>query len=320
MKPPKFLIKLLVSGAIITLLLQVVDLNTIIEKLISVPSSTILIIFIGYVLGQVLSAYKWWLLGLATFPNKKYKDALSSYFLGMLINIFGLGIVGGDFGRAAIYSGERGKLVEALGTVAADRIHGFLILVLIGFVSILTFGLDSKSHNFDSILLALVGLFIFAWFFAPKLIDTVLKLVPSNNIAPKISTQFQRLFSSFPKDKKVLIKISVISFVFHSFQIILHAIMAKGFGADIPLTYLFCTIPLINIFSSLPISWMGLGIREVGYVFFFSPAFVSKETAIAFGALWLLSNIVSSIVGGMLGYLSRGLEYREFNKLLKTSN
>lgn len=319
MKPPKFLIKLVVSIVIITLLLQVVDLSTIIEKLKSVPINTILIIFVGYIFGQALSAYKWWLLGLPTFPDKKYKDALSSYFLGMLINIFGLGIVGGDFGRAAIYCRGKGQLLEALGTVAADRIHGFLILVFIGFISILIFGLDAKSQHFDLILLALAGLFIFAWFFAPKLIDTLLKTVPSNNIAPKISAQFKRLFSSFPKDTKIFIKISIISIIFHSLQIILHAIMAKGFGANIPLTYLFCTIPLINIFSSLPISWMGLGIREVGYVFFFSPAFVSKETAIAFGALWLLSNIFASIIGGILAYFSQGLEYKEFNKLLKSS-
>lgn len=306
----KFFFKIVVSALLLFLILRLVDFDKIVLELNSVPISILILVFAGYAFGQIVSAYKWWLISNSYFPEKTFQNALTSYFMGMLINIFGLGIVGGDFARAAIFSSNRTKLVEALGTVAADRIHGFLMLVSIGFISILIFGLDSSVAHFDLILLALVGLFIFSWFFAPKIIDSI------SRFSPKINEQFKRLFSSFPKNKTVLLKISSISILFHCFQIFLHYIIIKSFGVEIPFSYLLCTIPLINIFSSLPISWMGLGIREVGYVFFLTPIFLNKETAIALGAIWFLANIFASVLGGLIAYWQNGLGYNQLGELI----
>ena len=65
----------------------------------------------------------------------------------------------------------------------------------------------------------------------------------------------------------------------------------------------------MNIASSLPISWQGLGIRENSYIFFLTaaPAIVSKEQAVAFGALWLLAVTVSSAIGGIVALVSGDL-------------
>ena len=102
---------------------------------------------------------------------------------------------------------------------------------------------------------------------------------------------------------------------FHIVQISLHAAMARGVGATIPWATLFIVIPLVNIASSLPISWNGLGVREKSYTYFLTaaPAIVTNEQAIAFGALWLMAMTVTSAIGGIvalcsgeLGVLRRG--------------
>jgi uncharacterized membrane protein YbhN (UPF0104 family) len=64
---------------------------------------------------------------------------------------------------------------------------------------------------------------------------------------------------------------------------------------------------------------MGLGIREVSYVFFLTPAFVSKETAIAFGAIWFFANITSSIIGGLLVYWIKGFQIKDVSNILAKS-
>jgi hypothetical protein len=85
--------------------------------------------------------------------------------------------------------------------------------------------------------------------------------------------------------------------------------MASALGAEIPLATLFVVIPLVNIASSLPISWNGLGVRENSYMFFLTaaPALVTKEQAAAFGALWLLAVTVTSAIGGIVALISGDL-------------
>ena len=57
-------------------------------------------------------------------------------------------------------------------------------------------------------------------------------------------------------------------------------IMAYRFGIDVPWQTLLITIPVVNILSTLPINWNGLGVRENGYVFFLTRLILSHEQAI----------------------------------------
>jgi uncharacterized membrane protein YbhN (UPF0104 family) len=86
--------------------------------------------------------------------------------------------------------------------------------------------------------------------------------------------------------------------------------MASGFGTHIPWHVLLVTIPVVNILSTLPISWNGLGVRENGYVFFLAPLILSREQAVAFGAMWLFAMTISSAIGGLVAALSKDVDWR----------
>jgi uncharacterized membrane protein YbhN (UPF0104 family) len=120
----------------------------------------------------------------------------------------------------------------------------------------------------------------------------------------------EQITQVFPRDPATISYISLISLVFHLLQIGLHQVMAAGFGIQIPWAVLLLTIPVINILSSLPISWNGLGVRENGYLFFLAPQFVSREHAIAFGAMWLLAMAISSAIGALVLVLSKDLGWK----------
>jgi hypothetical protein len=83
--------------------------------------------------------------------------------------------------------------------------------------------------------------------------------------------------------------------------------MAYGLGIEVSMTTLMTIVPFVNIVSSLPISWQGLGVRENAYRFFFVPAICSTEQAVAFGALWLLAVTTSALIGGVIGVISGAL-------------
>jgi len=142
------------------------------------------------------------------------------------------------------------------------------------------------------------------WYFGPGI---ALAVLPKGGaLHPKM----QEIARVFPRHPATIGYISLISLLFHLLQIFLHQVMAAGFGIEIPWHVLLVTIPVVNILSSLPISWNGLGVRENGYVFFLAPLFLSREQAIAFGVMWLFAMAISSAIGGLVLVLSKDLAWR----------
>jgi uncharacterized membrane protein YbhN (UPF0104 family) len=305
--------KTLIKAAITVVMVAVVAFSISFEKLLSTLSQisplTALIVIAGYTLGQLMSSVKWWTIARSGGINVPYAHALKAYFIGMFVNCFGsgLGTVGGDVARGILISDGLPKKTEGIAAVVADRIHGLTVLSIIALFTSQCFGSDRVP---DWILLALLGLsagFIAAWVLGPA----VLERLPKTN---KIFAKLSQVAAIFPRDYKTLSIITGISIIFHCTQILLHAVMANAVGSQIPLATLFVVIPLVNIASSLPISWNGLGVRENSYMYFLTaaPALVSNEQAAALGALWLLAVTVTSAIGGVVALVTGDL------KLLKT--
>jgi hypothetical protein len=189
-----------------------------------------------------------------------------------------------------------------VAAVIADRIHGLTVLCVIALVTSQLFQSDRVPGWLLLSLLVLIAGFIAGWIIGPWL----LTLLPNET---KFSTKMRQVAAIFPRDFKTLGLITCISIVFHCTQILLHGVMASAVHADIPLATLFVVIPLVNIASSLPIAWNGVGVRENSYMYFLTaaPALVSPEQAAAFGALWLLAVTVTSAIGGIFALVSGDL-------------
>lgn len=72
-----------------------------------------------------------------------------------------------------------------------------------------------------------------------------------------------------------------------------------------PLATWFAVVPLVTLAMVLPISMLGLGIREQGLEFLLEPHGVTPERAVAIGLLWLASTILTGLIGGVLFLLDR---------------
>jgi hypothetical protein len=251
-----------------------------------------------------MSSVKWWTIARAGGITTPYLTALKVYFIGMFVNCFSIGMVGGDAVRGILVAQGQPKKTEGIASVIADRIHGLTVLSCLALFTSFTIGNDRVPQNLISLLLLMVLGFIGVWLIGPWLLINFPFLKNT-----KLSAKLQQVAAIFPRDPKTLLIITGISLVFHTLQISLHAVMAAGMGINIPLATLFVVIPFVNIASSLPISWQGLGVRENSYIFFLTaaPSIVSKEQAVAFGALWLLAVTVSSAIGGIVALMTGDL-------------
>ncbi len=301
----KSLIKVCITLTLLAVVAFSVSFDKLLVTLSSISLSTAIMVIVGYTLGQLMSSYKWWTIARSGGIDVPYSAALRAYFVGMFVNCFGsgLGTVGGDVARGVLLARGLPKKTEGVAAVVADRIHGLTILSIIALVTSTLFHSDRVPTWMILTLLGMVMAFIAGWIIGPWF----LTMLPGHN---KVVVKLRQVAAIFPRDGKTIAIISVISVVFHCTQILLHAVMASAVNAEIPLETLFVVIPLVNIASSLPISWNGLGVRENSYMFFLTaaPALVSKEQAAAFGALWLLAVTTTSAIGGIVALVSGDLQ------------
>jgi uncharacterized membrane protein YbhN (UPF0104 family) len=300
----KLLIKIFISLAMLILALRLVDINELKQSLLSIPLPTLGVVVVIFFFGQLLSSYKWWLLARSGSIEVPWLLAVRAYFLGMAANCFGLGTVGGDLARALVLGSKSKQNPTALASVFADRVHGITVLAAIGVVSMVFSGRQHIGSEYLVLLPVCIIAVVMAWYFGPSI---ALAVLPKGGA---LHRNMEQIAQVFPRDPATISYISLISLVFHLLQIGLHQVMAAGFGIQIPWPVLLVTIPVINILSSLPISWNGLGVRENGYVFFLAPLLLSREHAIAFGVMWLLATAISSAIGGLVLVFSKDLGWK----------
>jgi len=294
----KTIIKLIVSTVLLAVALSVVDFHELLNTVRSIPVWVIGSVVVGYMIGQLFSALKWWFIVRSSGIKATLIEALRAYYVGMFFNVIGVGTLGGDVARAIVVShGEAPKSV-GVATVVADRMHGLAVLACIGLLAVFFFGKHTLEPKFILGLGVIASCVILGWFFGPKL---ALKILPENS---KLKKSIEQPLQAFPTDTKTIITISILSAIFHFHQILLHALMAYGLGVRIPWLNLLVAVPFANIVSSLPISWQGLGVRENAYRFFLVPAIITNEQAVAFGAMWVFAVTVSGLVGGIIAFTS----------------
>lgn len=301
----KALIKISISIIMLGLVLRFVDLRDLERIILSIPASTAIFVVLVFTAGQILSSLKWWIIARSGGIDVSWGTALKAYFIGMFVNCFGFGTVGGDVARGILLTDGKKLKTLALASVVADRAQGLAVLCTIALVSIAIFGQPLIDQRLVLMLLALLVAVIAVWFIAPSVL---FRLFPGET---KLGHILRQIFQAFPRKPGTIVLITALSTAFHFSQLWLHAIMADGVGAALPWAILLTTIPFVNILATLPISWNGLGVRENSYIFFLFPAILSKEQAIAFGAMWILAVAITSSIGGIISVLTKDFEVIE---------
>ncbi len=311
---PKSLIKVALSILMVVLISRTTNMEQLKSTFQSIPLSTALLVIFGYTFGQLISSVKWWLLVREGGIKVPYTTALKAYYIGMFVNCFGLGMVGGDVARGVLVAAGLPKKTEGIASVVVDRIHGLTVLSLFAIVTSLVIGNDHVPPLFVQLLVGLCAGFLAAWIAGPALLTgfPILRKLP-------IAKKLHNVAAVFPRRLPALALITLLSVVFHTLQISLHAVMAYGVGATISWATLLVVIPFVNIASSLPISWNGLGVREKSYIFFLAPAIISIEQAVAFGALWLLAVTTASAIGGLVALFSGDMQLLKVNPKVEGS-
>ncbi|HEY6418740.1 MAG TPA: lysylphosphatidylglycerol synthase transmembrane domain-containing protein [Candidatus Binataceae bacterium] len=243
-----------------------------------------------YLAGQVMSAYRWRLLAAMVNLRGPFAEFLTYYFIGMFTNLFVPGLVGGDAARA-VYLGRRHQRIgDAFASVVADRGIGLVaIFWLAAFAAIFLNG-SALPPAVTRPAIA-VGAIALLGFLTAPIFARLLYL------APAIIRRSAGLAAPYLHRPAATIPALILSLVLQVSLAVAQWILARGLGLDAPLALFILCVPIANLFTALPITLNGLGIRETAYVALFGMAGMGKNDAIAIGLLWFAATMLGGLTG-----------------------
>ena len=267
------------------LLLLFSDLEKMSELLISLPLSTILLILIISLIRPILGGVRCWF-AYKSIGKLSIIDASKGYVLSAYGTIFLPSAIGGDIFRIEHMkncSGNSRK--EALLVASLERLVGFFCLLVIAFfISFLELPFSISTSWFIYIFLMIL---VFISLFG-LLIIYIKKGSKFDNMIDYI-----RKYTTPP----LLFGVFILSLIFQcvslSVPVIVGYVLA---GWDVAITIALMT-PIIAIFSTLPISIGGVGLREASYIGLCSLVNIENEVAFLAGLSLSLSIILSGLPG-----------------------
>jgi uncharacterized membrane protein YbhN (UPF0104 family) len=274
---------------IVTLLLWHYDVRPVLHQLSRERIAFFLTAVGLYVAGQVMSAWRWNLLGAILKIPAPYIDYLGYAFIGMFTNVFVPGLVGGDALRAVYLGRRHQRMADAIASVAADRIVGLIGLFWLAATAAAALSVElPRSVTLPTIAVGAISL---AGFAALPLIGKLAARMPSRiaGVAATIAPYLDRPLAMMPAiGLSIALQLSLA---------VCQWILARGLGLSAPLTLFVLCVPIANVFASLPVTLNGLGVRETAYLMLFGMAGMAKSDAIALGLLWFAATVLGNLTG-----------------------
>ena len=287
------------SVGIVTYILVDVDREDLWRALTHVQLSWVLLTLAVFIVGQAISALKWMLIGRSVGLPGGYLEYGRFYFVGMFFNLLGFATLGGDVVRA-LYLGRGRRPGLALNSVLFDRASGLATLMALGSITLMVYPEYHFAGPLSLIITAGGIALVVGWWTCPRLV----KLLPAHN---RIRRQVETELAPFWRDSRLLLRISIVSLVFHLSQVCMQWMLARAAGADVPFSYCLVFHPMLSVMLALPVSIGGFGVREGGYLYFLGLINVDDSIAVTIGLLWWSVTVVAGLLGGAL-FFATGAE------------
>ena len=245
-----------------------------------------------YVAGQVMSAWRWQLLGRLNGFSNRWLDYLAYYFIGMFTNLFVPGLVGGDALRALYLGRRQQRLAPSFASVIADRGIGLLTLFWLAAVAALCTTSVRLPASILRVALAAGGISLLVFLAAPPLAKSLSQTKRLSRLLVPLLPYLSRPLALTPA--------IALSAILQLSLAVCQYLLAIGLGLDIAVGTFVLIVPLANVVASLPVTINGLGMRDASYLVLLGIAGVSKEEAVALSLLYF----AATLAGGFTGILA----------------
>lgn len=247
---------------------------------------------------QLLCSVRWMLLSRPLEFEQSISRFTRLYFVGMFFNLFLPTSIGGDAVRAIYLANGSGKRMAALFSVFLDRASGLVVLIglacLAAAVSPVALPVQLSIATWGIAVAAGVGLACLPW---------IIKLATRQR-SRKIRTLAQ-MMSSYHGNAALIVETALISIVVQVLNAVLVMLIGWALQMEVPPVFYALAAPMVTLFTLIPISLNGMGLREGAMVLFLAPAGVATGDAVSLAFLWFLAQSAASLLGAIVFLVGR---------------
>ena len=250
----------------------------------------------------VLGATQWGLLLRFHGIVLKFSGTVARYFMGLFFNFVLPGFVGGDVVRVYKTARASGQGTQSFSSTLADRVIGLLVLVLfsLGAFIFLPKGPADKALPAAIFMFAvLAGFFvIFAWRPLGGMLAYLFGRFVPTGIGEKVSAVYAEMHV-LTRSPITLVRILFLSCLIQVTRIGVHFLCARAVGIELGFAYFALFVPVMEVVASLPISFGGVGVREMMGVTLFGAMGVPQETVVSYTLLATTAGFTGSLPGAV---------------------
>ena len=300
------IMRAILSCALVAALLYLADTSEIVTIVARIHPLPFLGACLMFSIGQLLSAVRWRLIiqsGGTAGVGTWYLNGL--LHIGMCFNFFLPSTIGGDVVRAELTSPRLGGRVAAYGGILFDRFVAFLSVVALGILALALMFITAGWFDISLIAIcafflaiAISALVVIRW----PVIEWIVRFLPTGwlrRLFAKIN-KLLILLRRYLADKKLFAKTFALSFIIQIVGVnIVVYFLAISLNIEVPPLYHFVAVPIITLVTLAPISFNGLGVREIAFALLYAKVGVGTEAAVALSLAFTVVLVIFAAVGGV---------------------
>lgn len=297
-------VKLFVVGVLAYLIFQRVDFGEVVAALARISPSSFIAAFVLQCLTLFLSALRWHLCliiaDLRTRPAATVRIFFSTNFIGTALPTG----IGQDVLRvysvAKLGGLDAARLAKATASVVLDRIAGLTAFGLLAFPALIAISHRSSAAASQCAVPV-------AWL-TPTQVALIAGAVAAAGgcLVAVLMVRHQRsgwmMQQAWERVSRQLGRLSTVAGLSVSI-VIMVVLVVYALGVEItpatPSAEYFLTIPLIALLAQLPLSILGLGVREAGFVFLFACDSAGREDVLALSIAYFSVGLLANLLGGL---------------------
>lgn len=299
----------LVGIVIFIYILSRVDLHSVWDTLAGANLVFLAATFLVIVPSLVIKGIKWDMLIEPFGFRFRTLEGTKIWVIGFALGVITPGRIG-DFVKA-FYVKERGKISmgKSLTTVIVERVLDIVVLFVMGLVGMLAvYMLYSGATDVLYLVLGLFVVFlVLVWMLSKKGLSERMLRPLFNMFVPerhkeRVRVSFHDFYAGVDKmktERVLLVKVvglTVISWLMNFLQVY---VLSLALGLDVPLTFLVMILPIVLLVETLPISFSGVGVRELTLIPLLAIIGVPASSAVSLSLMILIFNYIIAAVGLM---------------------
>ena len=247
-----------------------IHLSEILKTFKACPREIVFFCILIYGVVFLLACVRWWMIMRVIQIRLGLLQTIRLALIGAFFNNMMPSLTGGDIIKAYYLAGTTDRKVEAVSSIALDRMCGFAAVFLLGAVasffalSDVHFGSAARSVVILSSVFFLVILFLF---FAASLrnFSWFSRMLSRFKVMAIIKRAYETI-TILKHHPMTGISVLFISVVLQSLLVYLQFLFARSIGVtEISWERFFLIIPMASVISAIPISFAGWGIGEGAY-------------------------------------------------------